>query len=180
MGLGTAVRFAAAAVLLAGCSTTVAGQGALAPEALVPAGPTARPTPARTSTATATPAPAPAPRPAPRPAPATVPAGFAGTWQGPVAQPRGSITRWTAQLRLPAKQRAGTFAIAGYCRGTATVLAASRTRLVLREVISSDPRNTCAASGLIRLTPSGDGRLRFSWVDADHPDNTATGLLRRG
>ena len=178
MGLGTAVRFAAAAVLLAGCSTTVAGSGALAPEALTPVQQAAPPPASATPPPTPTPAPTSTGGPAPRLP--TVPAGFAGSWQGPVTQPGSTIPAWTAQLRLTGGRREGVFVIAGYCRGSTAVLASARTRLVLQEVISSDPRNVCAASGTITLTPSGDGRLRFRWVDRDHPDNIATGLLRRG
>ena len=113
------------------------------------------------------------------PAGPAIPVGFAGTWSGPVRQPNSVIPRWTAVLQLPHGQRAGTFTIAGYCRGPAVVLSASRTRLVLREIISSDPGNRCAASGTITLDAVGGGRLRMSWVDADHRDNTASGTLTR-
>ena len=181
MGLGTAVRIAGAAVLLAACSTTVAGEGTLAPEALVPAGPpTASPA---TASPTRAPAPTPAPAPtrtAPRtPPPGTVPTAFAGHWRGRMAQPRGVITGWTAGLRLTAGGRTGSFSITGYCRGTVTVVAVGRSRLVLREVITSDPRNRCAASGIVRLTPAGAGRLRMTWEDGDHSWNTASGVLSK-
>lgn len=177
MRLGPAVGFAAAAVLLAGCSSTVAGQGALAPEALTPV---ERTPVEQTSAPTPTGTPGPTPTTAPAPRLPTVPAGFAGSWQGPVTQPGSTIPRWTAQLRLTGGRREGVFVIAGHCRGTTAVLASARTRLVLQEVVSSDPGNVCAASGTITLAPSGDGRLRFRWVDRDRSDNVATGLLRRG
>ena len=81
--------------------------------------------------------------------------GFAGTWTGPVTQPRSAIPRWTAMLVLARGGRSGTFVVSGFCRGSMTLLAVSRTRLVAREVISSDPQNRCAASGTVGVPPVG-------------------------
>jgi hypothetical protein len=176
MRMGAGVRLAAVVlVLAAGCTTTVAGEGQLAAEALAPAPTT---TSAPTSAApTAAPSTTAAPT-TPSAPPDTIPASFAGTWSGPVRQPTGTIPRWTAVLSLPAGRPAGTFTVAGICRGPALVISAARTRLVLREIISSDPTSRCAASGTITLVPSG-GRLRMTWVDADHPTNKASGVLSK-
>jgi hypothetical protein len=177
MRMGVDVRLAAvAAVLVAGCTTTVAGEGQLAAEALLPATTT---TAAPTSAPATTPAPTTTAAPTtPSKPPNTIQAPFAGTWSGPVRQPTGVIPRWTAVLSLPAGRPAGTFSIAGVCRGPALVVSAARTKLVLREIISSDPTSRCAASGTITLVPSG-GRLRMTWVDADHPTNKASGVLTK-
>ncbi len=179
-----------AGCLLGGCAETVAGRGALQegpfpgrPSAgpgtagpgtpAPPSPPTPAPTPTPTRTVTATPAP---PR---TPPPGTVPAEFAGTWTGPVTQPRSAIPRWTARLVLARGRRSGTFVVSGFCRGSMTLLAVSRTRLVAREVISSDPQNRCAASGTVTLRRTAADRATMRWVDSDHPDNVASGTLTR-
>jgi hypothetical protein len=94
-------------------------------------------------------------------------------------QPTGVITTWTAIIVLRQGAKTGAFSVAPYCRGGFVVIAASSTRLVLRDVITSDPSNRCAASGTIRMRRTGANRATASWVDADHADNTAAGTLTR-
>ena len=171
-----------------GCESELAGTGGYAEAGLPTPGPsTAGPasTPA-TSTASGTSGPPSSPTrtATPRPAPSTtvpgtIPAAFAGTWTGPMRQPTGVITSWTAVIVLRTGTRSGVFNASPYCRGTYVVLAASKIRLVLREVTTSDPSNRCAASGTVTLGKTSATRARARWVDSDHADNTATGILTR-
>jgi hypothetical protein len=165
----------AGSLLVAGCSTAVAGHG----DYLEGLG---------TVTATSTvDSPEPAPPPptsttptaAPTAAPGTVPASFGGTWRGQVKQPTGVVSAWTAQLVLPVGRQIGTFTVVSLCSGIASVVSASPSRLVLLEVIASDPQNRCAASGTITLQRTAANRAKLRWVDTDHPDNTATGNLSK-
>jgi hypothetical protein len=173
-----AVAVLAAAVLatagpLTGCQRQVAGT----PTYLEGLG-TVTATPDE-PTATATPAPAPPRRP-PRPAPGTVPTAFAGGWRGAVQQPNSLITRWTAVLELTAGTKTGRFTVENWCSGTATVLSANPSVLVLREVIDSDPQSKCANSGVITLRRTSGVRAAFRWVDDSVHSNVATGALTRG
>jgi hypothetical protein len=130
-----------------------------------------------------TPGPTPTPRATPAPLPTTpalaVPAAFSGTWRGPMTQPRAALQHWTAVLALPAGGPGGSFQVRGYCTGTALLVAAEATRLVLLEVIRSDPSGRCANSGTVELTRVGGGRLRMTWVDSAVRTNRATGVLSR-
>jgi hypothetical protein len=183
---GLATVAVLAAVLVAGCSSQVAGRGTLAEGAgPIPSGPgragpgtaapsTSGPPPAPTTTATATTAPAPT-------APAgAIPAAFAGIWTGSVDQPGSVLPRWDAVLGLPQGRTTGTFKVGSFCSGVVTVLSASQVLLVGREVIISDPGNKCAAAGMITLQRTGANQVRMRWVDSDHADNTASGTLTRG
>lgn len=169
----------ACAMLAAGCQTQVAGKGTIAAASSqatttsAPGTPTSTASPTPTATPTADPTTTP-------PAPAnTVPAAFAGTWTGRADQPGSVLPHWSAVLVLPQGRTAGTFAVATFCTGVATVLAATQTRLIAREVITSDPRDKCAASGIITVQRTAANRATMRWVDTDHPDNTATATLVR-
>jgi hypothetical protein len=50
---------------------------------------------------------------------------------------------------------------------------------VLREVISSDPQDRCADSGVVTLQRTSGTRANFRWVDDADPTNIATGALLR-
>lgn len=164
------------AAAIAGCTSRIAGSAALAPD--YPAGrdlpqvTSAPPPPTRTA------APSRAPT-TPATPPGSIPAAFAGTWSGQANQPNGVIRHWKAVLVLAAGRTAGTFQVAPYCRGAIAVRSASSTRLVGVEVIVSDPRSTCAASGIVTLQRTGPNRATMRWVDNDHPANIATATLTR-
>ncbi|MEN3356286.1 MAG: molecular chaperone DnaK [Mycobacteriales bacterium] len=164
----------AGCLLAAGCSDTVVGHGDyLADPGTVTATPTGSPSPP-------TPTPTPSrPGPTATSASGTVPAIFGGTWRGPVSQPGSVIPAWNAQLVLPAGKPVGTFTVVSFCSGSVAVLSASPAQLVLREVITSDPRNKCAASGTMTLRRTAANRATMHWVDSDHPDNVADGNLTK-
>ena len=173
-------RYVAAAVvagLLAGCESRVAGSGSYLEGAGTVTATPEPPTPAADSPTNAPPT---APPTAPRPAPGTVPTAFSGSWRGAVAQPNSRITHWTAFLELTAGHRTGAFTIENWCSGSATVLSANPSQLVLREVIDSDPLDACATSGVVTLRRTSGVRATFRWVDDALHSNVATGVLLRG
>ncbi len=169
----------AGSLLVAGCSTAVAGRGDYLEGLGTVTATSTVDSPEPAPTAPTGTAPRAAPTGAPSAAPGTVPASFGGTWRGQVKQPSGVVSAWTAQLVLPVGRQIGTFTIVSLCSGIASVVSASPSRLVLLEVIASDPQDRCAASGTITLQRTAANRATLRWVDTDHPDNTATGNLNK-
>jgi predicted Ser/Thr protein kinase len=119
--------------------------------------------------------------PAPGLSPAnTIPARFAGTWIGAAVQANGVVKRWAATLVLPAGATTGRFTITTIpCYATVTVTDTTRTRIVLAETVTSNPRGQCATSGTISLDRTGLLRARLVWRDAAHPGNSAAGSFIR-
>ncbi len=119
--------------------------------------------------------------PAPSAGPANaIPLRFAGAWRGVAVQPDGFVRRWGAVLVLPAGAAGGTFAITTIpCYATASVLAMSKTRITVREILSAGPGGECASSGYISLRLTGLNRAVLIWQDAADSANTATGTFVR-
>jgi hypothetical protein len=171
------VGVVACAVLAAGCVSHVAGTGTYAAGAGPPTTtPAAEPT---TPPASAPVAPTSTAVPAPSAPPSSVPAVFAGTWTGQANQPGSVLPRWNAVLVLTEGRPLGTFTVVGFCSGVIAVHTADQTRLVGREIITSDPQNTCAASGTLTVLRTGPDRANLRWVDDTHADNVATAILTR-
>ena len=109
-----------------------------------------------------------------------IPARFAGTWDGEARQAKGVVRQWAATLVLPQGATRGTFEIPGIpCWATVTVTQVTRARILMREMVNSNPSGNCAASGVISLDldGTGAGTARMFWRDGTDPGNVATGIL---
>lgn len=114
----------------------------------------------------------------------TLPVSFLGNWISPepVNQP-GWSSEYRVRLTLRDGKPGDTVGSTLYpelsCSGPLALVEATQDKVVVREVIASDPKLTCIKEGTITLTASGDG-LTYSYVGGpSHPHVTATARLVR-
>lgn len=90
----------------------------------------------------------------------TVPEHFFGSWKGPVNQP-SSDTEYSVRLTIRDGEVGDTVGSTFYpglgCSGTLTLVEKTADKLVVREVIASDPQLTCVPEVMITLTPTDTG-----------------------